>query len=60
MSAAEGQYGQFLEHARRDPNIVGLVLAGSRGVGALVTPQSDFDAYIILADPSLVEEYAQR
>jgi hypothetical protein len=60
VPSAEIEYGHFVSHARRDPNVLGVVLAGSRGVGAFITPQSDFDVYIVLAAPSLVDEYAER
>jgi hypothetical protein len=59
MSAADA-FASLLDHARRDPQIVGLLLAGSRGKQALVTPTSDYDAYIILRDPSSLDAYAER
>jgi hypothetical protein len=60
MSSAEREFAALLEHARDDPNIVGLLLTGSRGLGAYVTPDSDFDAYVILRDGALLDEYAER
>jgi hypothetical protein len=60
MREAEARFETFVRDAEEDPNIVGLVLAGSRGVGAYVTPESDFDAYVILADATRVDEYARR
>ena len=60
MSAAEAQFAAFVRHAHGDPNIVGLLLAGSRGMGAYVTPESDYDAYVILSDPDLLDEYGER
>jgi hypothetical protein len=60
MSVAETQFAALLNHAHNDPNIVGLLLAGSRGMGALVTPESDYDAYVILRDADLLEEYGER
>lgn len=60
MSAAEQKFAVLLDHARDDPNIVGLLLAGSRGKGGYVTPQSDYDAYVILREAGLLDEYAER
>lgn len=57
---AVAQFTALVDHARSDPNVVGLILAGSRGKGAYVTPESDFDAYIVLADGALVSAYAER
>ena len=58
--AAETQFAALLDHARMDPNIVGLLLAGSRGMRAYVTPESDYDAYVILREADLLDEYAER
>lgn len=60
MSVADTQFSALLNHARHDPNIVGLLLAGSRGMGAYVTPESDYDAYVIVEDAALLDEYADR
>jgi hypothetical protein len=60
VSSPLSHFEAFVRDAREDPNIVGLVLAGSRGVGAYVTPASDFDAYVIVGDATLVDEYATR
>ena len=60
MPVAETQFAALLDHARNDPNIVGLLLAGSRGMGAYVTPESDYDAYVILREAHLLDEYAER
>ncbi len=60
MTEAERQFAGLLDHARTDPNIVGLLLTGSRGLGAYVTEKSDFDAYVILGDAGLLEQYAER
>ena len=60
MSGAETQFAALLSHAHDDPNIVGLMLAGSRGMGAYVTPESDYDAYVILKDGHLLDKYAER
>ena len=60
MSVADAQFAALLDHAHKDPNIVGVLLAGSRGVGAYVTPESDYDAYVILEEPDLLDDYAER
>jgi len=60
MSGAETQFAALLSHAHNDPNIVGLLLAGSRGMGAYVTRESDYDAYVILRNGRLLDEYAGR
>lgn len=60
MSAAETEFATLLDHARTDPNVVGLLLAGSRGKGAYITETSDYDAYVILSDGRLLDEYADR
>lgn len=60
MSIADAQFASLLDHARDDPSIVGLLLAGSRGMGFYVTPESDYDAYVILEDGRLLDEYAER
>ena len=60
MSVAETQFAALLDHAHSDPNVVGLLLAGSRGKAAYVTPESDYDAYVILREAHLLDEYAER
>ena len=60
MSGAETQFAALLSHAHDDPNIVGLMLAGSRGMGSYVTPESDYDAYVILKDGDLLDKYTER
>lgn len=60
MSVADTRFAELLSHARDDPNIIGLLLAGSRGLGSYVTPESDYDAYVILEDGRLLDEYSER
>ena len=38
----------LLEEARRDENVLGLVVFGSRGKGAFVTPESDWDVFVVV------------
>lgn len=60
MSVAETEFAALLDHAHSDPNVVGLLLAGSRGKGEYVTNESDYDAYVILSDGRVLDEYADR
>jgi hypothetical protein len=50
-------YAELRALARRDPNVVGLFLGGSRGKG-LVTEHSDYDVYMIVS--RRVGEYRRR
>jgi hypothetical protein len=45
----EGTFRRFTRRAAADPNVLGLVLHGSRGYGAYLTEGSDYDAYVIVA-----------
>jgi len=44
-------YEDLLQRAQADDNVVGLILAGSRGPGIFATDRSDFDTYLILRSP---------
>jgi hypothetical protein len=50
-------YAELRALAKRDPNVVGLFLGGSRGKG-LVTERSDYDVYMIVSRK--VGEYRRR
>jgi predicted nucleotidyltransferase len=50
-------YAELRALARRDPNVVGLFLGGSRGKG-LATEHSDYDVYLIVT--KRVGEYRRR
>jgi predicted nucleotidyltransferase len=50
-------YAELRALARRDPNVVGLFLGGSRGKG-LATERSDYDVYLIV--DRKVGEYRRR
>ena len=39
-----------LRRAEADPEVLGVVLGGSRGKGALVTEHSDYDVWVIVRD----------
>jgi hypothetical protein len=41
-------YEAFLRHAVSDPNVLGLVLHGSRGFNAYVTEESDVDVIVVV------------
>lgn len=42
----------LIAEAKADPNVIGLVLIGSRAIGA-VTPESDYDAIFVVTDEAL-------
>src|SRR5919197_5043201 len=60
MHDAEARFEAFVREAAEDPNIVGIVLGGSRGRQALVTPESYFDVYVVVPHPALVDAYAEK
>ncbi|MFI9155403.1 hypothetical protein [Streptomyces sp. NPDC053367] len=43
-------YDAFIELASADPAVIGLVLKGSRAHEGMVTPYSDHDLYVVVAD----------
>jgi hypothetical protein len=43
----EARYAEILSRANADPNVVGVVVFGSRAAGAFVTDRSDVDAFVI-------------
>ncbi|MFW9821868.1 MAG: nucleotidyltransferase domain-containing protein [Candidatus Thorarchaeota archaeon] len=51
-------YNSIYEEAKKDPNIIGFFLSGSRGKG-FETKYSDYDTYIIVKD-KVVKEYKER
>jgi len=58
MDSAQA-YDELVETARRDENIVGLVLTGSRGRGFAVTEESDWDVRLVVCD-EVVDDYRAR
>ncbi|MER5479332.1 hypothetical protein ABT026_20530 [Streptomyces sp. NPDC002734] len=46
-------YAKFVERAVADPAVVGLVLKGSQAHDGMVTPHSDHDLYVIVADDAV-------
>ncbi|WP_448321001.1 hypothetical protein [Streptomyces sp. CO7] len=46
-------YDEFVEQAVADPAVVGLVLKGSQAHDGMVTPHSDHDLYVIVADDAV-------
>lgn len=60
MSVAKTRFDELVEDARCDPNIVGLVLGGSRGKGAYIREYTDYHAYVILTDGASTDEYLRR
>jgi hypothetical protein len=47
-AAATAAYMDLVARATADSNVLGLVLAGSRGFDAYVTDRSDFDVYVVV------------
>ncbi|HET7571946.1 MAG TPA: nucleotidyltransferase domain-containing protein [Gaiellaceae bacterium] len=45
-------FDEVLARARDDENVVGVVLSGSRGRGLHVTELSDWDAFVVVREPS--------
>ncbi len=43
-------FEDLLREAEADPDVVGIVLGGSRGKGALVTERSDHDVWVIVRE----------
>ena len=58
MAAAQEQFEMLLREAREDPQIVGLVLTGSRGKG-FGSESSDFDVLLVVR-PEAPEAYRSR
>jgi len=47
-AAAEAAYTDLRHRAEADPNVVGLVLFGSRGFDAYLTDASDYDVFVVV------------
>jgi hypothetical protein len=58
--AAEEPYAELVADTTSDEKVVGLVLGGSRGKRALVTPGSDYDAYVIVSDETAAASWRER
>jgi hypothetical protein len=54
------EFDALLAEAETDPDVVGVVLGGSRGKGALVTEASDHDVYVVLRDDAVYERWSAR
>jgi predicted nucleotidyltransferase len=52
-AGAEAAYAGVLERARADPEVVGVVVFGSRAAGPFATPTSDVDAFVVLTDDAV-------
>jgi hypothetical protein len=53
-------FESLLAEAEADPDVVGVVLGGSRGKGDLVTERSDHDVHVIVRDDAAYERWAER
>ena len=51
-------FESLLGEAEADPDVLGVVLGGSRGKGELVTEHSDHDVYVILRDEAAYERWS--
>ena len=60
LSPSVPDFEALVSELSADENVVGLLLAGSRGRGALVRDESDYDLYVFLRERSLLEAYAAR
>jgi len=58
MSSPSEVYENIYDEAKRDLNVIGFFLGGSRGKG-FQTKYSDYDTYIIVKD-NFVKEYKER
>ena len=58
MDTSAKIFEKIFDEAKKDPNIIGFFLGGSRGKG-FQTKYSDYDTYIIVKD-STVKEYKER
>ena len=54
MDDVERRYRGVLDRAQADPNVLGVILSGSRVADEFVTPHSDFDCWLILNAPDEV------
>src|SRR5919197_5814624 len=52
---SEARYDKLVEDARTDEWVLGLILTGSRGRGAFVRADSDWDVRLVVSDDALVE-----
>lgn len=60
MSPSPADFDALVAELTADDNVAGLILAGSRGRGALVREDSDWDIYVVLREHALLDEYATR
>ncbi|MFW9940093.1 MAG: hypothetical protein ACFFFT_03570 [Candidatus Thorarchaeota archaeon] len=58
MAKPEKFFNQIFEDVKKDPNIIGFFLSGSRGKG-FQTMYSDYDTYLIVKD-NFVKDYKER
>ncbi|HKG24092.1 MAG TPA: DUF4037 domain-containing protein [Thermomicrobiales bacterium] len=49
MTTTDERFQRLLDDARRDPEVIGVVLSGSRGKG-FGTPNSDYDLYVVVQE----------
>ena len=47
---ADHEFDDFVRAARDDENVLGVIVGGSRGKGAHVTAESDWDVYVVVRE----------
>jgi len=57
--ACGSHFDRLLREAEADPEVVGLILGGSRGKNAYVTARSDHDVYVIVASDQACARWAK-
>lgn len=53
MPTPDDVFREVLARAEGDPNVLGLIVFGSRGAGIFVTDRSDYDAFVVLREPDM-------
>ena len=48
-TAADERYQRLLDDARREPEVIGVVLSGARGKG-FGTPHSDYHVWVVVQE----------
>jgi predicted nucleotidyltransferase len=54
------EFSALVDELTADDDVIGLILAGSRGRGMYVREESDWDLYVVLRDGASLDEYAAR
>jgi len=54
------EFSALVDELTADDDVIGLILAGSRGRGVYVRDESDWDLYVVLRDGASLDDYAAR